>query len=102
MAKFKIKKGDTVRVIAGNEKGREGVVVSILKDKHRAVVTGVNMVTKRVKPNAANPQGGIVKKEAALHISNLMIVEHGQTVRVGYRFEDGEKVRYSKKTNKPI
>ena len=102
MAKFKIKKGDTVRVIAGNEKGKEGTVAHILKEKNRVVVEGVNMVTKRVKPSASNPQGGIVKKEAALHISNLMLVENGLTVRVGYRIEDGKKARYSKKTNKSI
>ena len=102
MQKFKIKKGDTVRVISGNQSGKEGVVAEILKNKNRVIVNGVNKVTKRIKPNASNPQGGLVEKEASLHISNLMLVEDGQTVRVGYRVENGQKIRFSKKTNKPI
>ena len=102
MAKFKIKVGDTVKVIAGDHKGSEGKVLQIIKDKNRAIVEGVNLVSKHTKPNAQNPQGGIVKKEASIHISNLALTEDGVAIRVGYRVEDGKKVRFSKKSEKAI
>jgi large subunit ribosomal protein L24 len=102
MTKFKIKVGDTVKVIAGDDKGTEGKVLQIIKDKNRAVVEGVNMVSKHTKPSAQNPQGGIVKKEASIHISNLALTEGGEAVKVGYREEDGKKVRFSKKSEKAI
>jgi len=102
MTKFKIKVGDTVKVIAGDDKGTEGKVLQIIKEKSRAIVEGVNLVSKHTKPNAQNPQGGIVKKEASIHISNLALIEEGQTVRVGYRVEEGKKVRFSKKSEKAI
>ena len=102
MTKFKIKVGDTVKVIAGDNKGSEGKVLQIIKDKKRAIVEGVNLVSKHTKPNAQNPQGGIVKKEASIHISNLALSEDGAAVRVGYRGEDGKKVRFSKKSEKAI
>jgi large subunit ribosomal protein L24 len=102
MTKFKIKVGDTVKVIAGDDKGTEGKVLQIIKDKNRAIVEGVNMVSKHTKPNAQNPQGGIVKKEASIHISNLALTEGGEAVKVGYREEDGKKVRFSKKSEKAI
>lgn len=102
MTKFKIKVGDTVKVIAGDDKGTEGKVLQIIKDKNRAIVEGVNLVSKHTKPNAQNPQGGIVKKEASIHISNLALTEEGQAVRVGYRVEEGKKVRFSKKSEKAI
>ena len=102
MKKFKIKSGDTVKVIAGDHKGSEGKVLRILKDSDRVVVEGVNMVSKHTKPSAANPQGGIVKKEAPLHISNVSLVENGEAVRVGYRMEGDKKVRFSKKSDKAI
>ena len=102
MTKFKIKVGDTVKVIAGDDKGSEGKVLQIIKDKNRAIVEGVNIVSKHTKPNAQNPQGGIVKKEASIHISNLALTENGEAVRVGYRVEDGKKVRFSKKSEKAI
>lgn len=102
MAKFKIKSGDTVKVIAGDQKGKEGKVVKILTSEGKAIVEGVNLVKKHTKPSAQNPQGGIIEKEAALPISNLAIVVDGETTRVGYRFEDGKKVRFSKKTDKAI
>jgi len=73
MKKFKIKSGDTVKVIAGDHKGTEGKVLQIIKDKDRVLVEGVNLVSKHTKPSAQNPQGGIVKKEASLHISNVML-----------------------------
>jgi len=102
MAKLKIKTGDTVRVLAGDHKGEEGKVVEVLIAKNRAIVEGVNMVSKHAKPSAENPQGGIIKKEASIHISNLGLIENGSTVRVGYKMEDDKKVRVSKKTDKAI
>ena len=100
MTKFKIKVGDTVKVIAGDHKGSEGKVLQIIKDKNRALVEGVNLVSKHTKPSAQNPQGGIVKKEASLHISNVMLVEDGVAVRVGYQVDGDTKTRISKKTKK--
>lgn len=102
MTKFKIKSGDTVTVIAGDHKGSEGKVLQILRDKNRAIVEGVNLVSKHTKPSAQSPQGGIVKKEASIHISNLSLVEDGKAVRVGYTVEGDTKTRVSKKTNKAI
>ena len=102
MTKLKIKTGDTVKVIAGDNKGQEGKIVKVLRDTNKAIVEGVNMVSKHTKPSAQNPQGGISKFEAPIHISNLMLVEGGETTRVGYRTEDGKKVRFSKKTDKVI
>lgn len=100
MKKFKIKSGDTVKVIAGDHKGSEGKVLQIIKDQDRVLVEGVNLVSKHTKPSAQNPQGGIVKKEAALHISNVMLVEDGVAVRVGYQVDGDAKTRISKKTKK--
>ncbi len=102
MAKLKIKTGDTVKVIAGDQKGKEGKVVRVFIEKNRAIVEGVNMVSKHTKPSAQSPQGGIVKKEASLDVSNLMLLVDGNTTRVGYRVEDGKKVRFSKKSDKAI
>ena len=100
MKKFKLKSGDTVKVIAGDNKGSEGKVLQIIKDKDRVLVEGVNLVSKHTKPSAQNPQGGIVKKEASLHISNVMLVEDGVAVRVGYNVDGDTKTRISKKTKK--
>lgn len=100
MKKFKIKTGDTVKVIAGDHKGSEGKVLQIIKEKDRVLVEGVNLVSKHTKPSAQSPQGGIVKKEASLHISNLMLVEEGVAVRVGYKVDGDTKTRVSKKTKK--
>ena len=104
MAKLKIKTGDLVRVIAGDDKGQEGKVQKVFIDKNKAIVEGVNMVSKHNKPSAANPQGGIVKKEAAIHISNLALIDpkSGETTRVGLRIEGDKKVRFSKKSNEVI
>ncbi|NQY28764.1 MAG: 50S ribosomal protein L24 [Flavobacteriaceae bacterium] len=103
MTKLKIKTGDTVRVIAGDHKGSEGTVTKILREKNKAIVEGVNMVSKHVKPDAANPQGGIVKKEAAIQISNLsLLTKDGKTTRIGYKGEGKDKVRVSKKSNEVI
>tara|TARA_R110000787_G_scaffold269018_1_gene375642 strand:- start:1442 stop:1750 length:309 start_codon:yes stop_codon:yes gene_type:complete len=102
MIKFKIKSGDTVKVLAGDHKGSEGKVLQILRDKNRAIVEGVNLVSKHTKPSAQSPQGGIVKKEASIHISNLSLVENGEAVRVGYQVEGDTKTRISKKTKNAI
>ncbi|WP_370391879.1 50S ribosomal protein L24 [uncultured Winogradskyella sp.] len=103
MKKLKIKSGDTVKVIAGDHKGSEGKVLLVLKDKNKAIVEGVNMVKKHTKPSAQNPQGGIVEKEAAIHISNLSLMTgKGEPTRVGYRMDGDKKVRYSKKSNEVI
>ena len=103
MTKFKIKSGDTVRVIAGDHKGTEGNVVKVLKDKNKAIIEGVNMVKKHTKPSAQSPQGGIVEKEASIHMSNLsLLTTKGEATRVGYRMDGDNKVRFSKKSNEVI
>ena len=104
MIKLKIKSGDAVRVIAGDHKGSEGTVLKVLRDKNKAIVEGVNMVSKHTKPSAQNPQGGIVKKEAPIHISNLALVDpkSKETTRVGVRTEGDKKVRFSKKSNQVL
>lgn len=103
MTKFKIKSGDTVKVIAGDHKGQEGKVQKVLIDKNKAIVEGVNLVKKHTKPSAQNPQGGIVEKEAAIHVSNLALLNSkGEATRVGYRMEGDKKVRFSKKSNEVI
>ena len=104
MTKLKIKSGDVVKVIAGDHKGSEGTVLRVIRDKNKAVVEGVNMVSKHAKPSAKNPQGGIVKKEAPIHISNLSLIDpkSGKATRVGYRMEDGKKVRFAKKSNQVL
>lgn len=102
MTKLKVKTGDTVKVIAGDHKGSEGKIVKVIIAKNRAIVEGVNMISKHTKPSAENPQGGIVKKEAPIHISNLMLVENGETTRVGYRTEGDKKVRFSKKSKEVL
>lgn len=102
--KLKIKTGDTVRIIAGDHKGTEGKVVLIDREKNKAIIEGANMVSKHEKPSAKNPQGGIVKKEAPIHISNLALIDSksGKTTRVGFEQRDGKKVRFSKKSNEVI
>ncbi|MBR3647159.1 MAG: 50S ribosomal protein L24 [Paludibacteraceae bacterium] len=102
MAKLHIKKGDTVYVNAGSSKGQTGKVLKVLVEEKRAIVEGVNLVSKSQKPNAKNPQGGIVKQEAPIHISNLNPVENGKPVRVGRVEKEGKLVRVSKKTGKEI
>ena len=101
MAKLHIKKGDTVYVNAGDDKGKTGRVLSVLVSKGKAVVEGVNMVSKSTKPSAKHPQGGIVKMEAPINVSNLNLIDpkSGKPTRVGHRInENGVKVRYSKKS----
>lgn len=102
--KLRIKSGDKVRVIAGDHKGSEGKVLRVLRDSNKAVVEGINTVSKHEKPSARNPQGGIVEKEAPIHISNLSLIDpkSGEVTRVGYEERDGKKVRVAKKSNEVV
>ncbi len=105
MSKLHIKKGDTVYVLSGEDKGKQGRVLSVQVTKQRAIVEGVNIVTKSTKPNAKHPQGGLVKMEAPVHISNLSLLDpkSGKPTRVGFRKDDkGVTVRYSKKSGEEI
>jgi large subunit ribosomal protein L24 len=101
--KLHIKIGDTVRVITGESKGQEGEILAIDRINLRAVVKGLNLVKKHVKPTASNPQGGIEEKEAAIHVSNLMVVINGEATKIGRKpNEDGKIVRFSKKSGEVI
>ena len=102
MSKLHIKKGDTVYVNSGEDKGKTGRVLKVLVDKNRAIVEGINMVTKHNKPSAANQAGGITTKEAALHISNVMLVVDGKATRVGFQMDGDKKVRVAKSTGEVI
>ena len=103
MKKFNIKKGDTVYVNAGNDKGKTGKVLEVLRDKDRVIVEGVNMVSKHTKPNPKNPQGGIVKQEAGIHISNVNLMDaNGKATRVAHKEVEGKKVRIAKTTGEEI
>ena len=104
MTKLKIKSGDTVRVIAGDHKGQEGKVTRVDREKNKAVVEGINMVSKHTKPSAKSPQGGIVKKEAPIAISNLAMIDpkSKEATKVGFRTEGDKKVRFSKKSNQVL
>ena len=104
MKKFNIKKGDTVFVNAGNDKGKTGKVLAVYPEKDRVIVEGINMVSKHTKPNSKNPQGGIVKQEAGIHVSNLQLIDpvSGKPVKVTYKMEGDKKVRISKKSGEEI
>ena len=102
MSAVRIKKGDTVKVIAGKDKGKEGKVLSVNAKNNTALVEGVNMVTKHAKPSAANQQGGILHQEAPIAISNIMYVVKGKTTKIGYEFKDGKIVRVAKATGEVI
>ena len=104
MKKLHIKKGDTVYVNAGNDKGMTGKVLSVDRSKDRVIVEGVNMVKKHTKPNSKQPQGGIVEQEAGIHISNLQLIDpkSGKPTRVGYKMVDDKKVRYAKKSGEEV
>jgi large subunit ribosomal protein L24 len=102
MSALKIKKGDNVKVIAGKDKGKEGKVLSVDVKNGKVVVAGVNMITKHAKPSQANPNGGIVQREAAIDISNVMLVVGGKATRVGFEVKDGKKVRVAKATGAVI
>ena len=103
--KFHVKRGDTVYVNAGEYKGQQGRVLEIIRKDNKAIVEGINMASKHTKPNAQYPQGGIIKKEAPVHISNLMLLDgsSGESTRIGRRLnDDGKLVRYSKKSGEEI
>ena len=102
MSAMKIKKGDLVRVITGKDKDKEGKVMSVNAKNNTVLVEGVNMVSKHTKPNVQNQTGGIVSQEAPINISNVMLVVDGQITRVGFKIEDGKKVRVAKATGKAI
>jgi len=98
-----IKKGMTVRVISGNNRGEEGKVLHVFPKKDRVIVEGVNFIKRHTRPSQDNPQGGIVEREAALHISNVMLIHGGKPTRVGYKkLDDGSKVRIAKRTNEEV
>ena len=100
---MKIKKGDTVQIISGNEVGKSGRIIKIFHNKNKIVVEGLNMVKKHARPTQENPQGGILEKEAAIHISNVMFIVGGTPTRIGYKtLKDGRKVKYSKRTGEVI
>ena len=99
---FKIKKGDTVKVIAGKDKDKEGKVLTVDQKNNKVVVEVVIMITKHSKPTAANPNGGIIQKEAAIDASNVMLVHEGKATRVGFKMEGDKKVRFAKATGKVI
>ena len=104
MSKIKLKKGDTVKVLSGEARGQQGKIITIDLKNSRAIVEGVNMISKSEKPSAKNTNGGITKKEGAIHISNLMFVEGGKGVRLGRRANEktGKLERYSKKTKEAV
>ena len=102
MSAMKIKKGDLVKVIAGKDKDKEGKVISVDQKNGKVLVEGVNMMTKHTKPSAANQQGGIVTTEAPIDASNVMLVVDGKATRVGFKVENGKKVRVAKSTGKVI
>ena len=104
MIKLKIKSGDTVRVIAGDHKGTEGKVLRVDREKNKAIVEGANLVSKHTKPSAKSPQGGIVKKEAPIHISNLSLIDPKtkESTKTGTKIEGDKKVRFAKKPNQVL
>ena len=102
MSAYKIKKGDTVKVIAGKDKDKEGKVIAVDTKNHRVLVEGVNMLTKHTKPSAANQQGGIIQKEGYIAVSNVMYLHKGQPTRIGFKMDGDKKVRFAKKTGDVI
>ena len=102
MAKLHVRKGDRVKVIAGKDKGKEGEILRALPAKGRVVVEKVNIVKKAMRPTQANQQGGIIEKEAPIDISNVMYLHNGKATRIGYKFENGKKVRVAKSTGEVL
>lgn len=100
--KSNIKKGDTVIVLTGDDKGKKGRVAEVIREKSRVIVEGVNVNSKHTKPNAQNPQGGIIKTEGGIHVSNVALMSDGAATRVGRKDIKGTSVRYSKKTGKNL
>lgn len=102
MATMKIKKGDTVKVIAGKDNGKEGKVISVDRKKGKVLVEGVNVISRHTKPSMTNQNGGIVQREAPIDISNVMYVHKGKPTRIGFKFENDKKVRFAKTTGEVI
>ena len=102
MSTLKIKKGDTVRVIAGKDKDKEGKVIAVNQKDGKVLVQGVSMITKHTKPNRRNQTGGIVNQESSIDISNVMYVHKGETTRIGFKMEGDKKVRFAKSTGDVI
>lgn len=104
MAKLKIKKGDNVIVLAGKDNGKKGEILTVFPDKNKVIVSGINVVKKHTKPNAQNPQGGIVEMEAPIHASNVALIDpvSKKATRVEYKFEGDKKIRIAKKSGKAI
>ena len=102
MSTMKIKTGDTVKVIAGKDKDKEGKVIAVNKKDGRVLVEGVNMLTKHTKPSAANQNGGIVHQEGYIDAANVMLMHKGQATRVGFKMDGDKKVRFAKKTGEVI
>ena len=102
MATMKIKKGDTVKVIAGKDKDKEGKVIAVNKKNNTLLVEGINMVTKHAKPSMANQQGGILHQEAPIDLSNVMLLHNGKATRVGFKMDGDKKVRVAKATGEVI
>jgi large subunit ribosomal protein L24 len=100
--KLKIKKGDTVIVITGEDRGKSGKVLEVYPSENRVLVQGVNMISRHTKPNAQEQKGGIIRREAPIHLSNLMLSVGGNATRVGKRVEDGKSVRIAKSTGEVI
>ena len=100
---MKIRKGDSVQIISGNDVGKTGRVIKVFPSKEKIIVEGLNMVKKHARPTQENPQGGIMEKEAAIHVSNVMLVLGNQPTRIGFRIlDDGKKVKFSKKSGEVI
>lgn len=98
-----VKKGMTVKVISGNHKGSEGKILHVFPEKQRVIVEGINFMKKATRPTQENPAGGMVEREASIHVSNVMVVHGGKATRIGYKkLEDGSKIRVSKKSNEEI
>tara|TARA_Y100001970_G_scaffold122153_1_gene151401 strand:+ start:171 stop:473 length:303 start_codon:yes stop_codon:yes gene_type:complete len=95
---MKIKKGDTVQIITGKDRGKTGRIIRVLTSNNRVVVEGLNLIKKHQRPTQENPQGGIVEKEASIHHSNVMLMDKNKPTRIGYKIEKGKKIRYSKKS----
>tara|TARA_Y100000590_G_scaffold453007_1_gene597247 strand:- start:769 stop:1074 length:306 start_codon:yes stop_codon:yes gene_type:complete len=100
---MKIKKGDSVQIISGNDAGKTGRVIKVFPSQEKVIVEGLNMVKKHARPTQENPQGGIMEKEAAIHVSNVMLVLGNQPTKIGFRIlDDGRKVKFSKKSGEVI
>ncbi len=102
MSKMKVKKGDPVKVITGKDKGKDGKIIAVNHKNNTVLVEGVNMITKHTRPSATNQQGGIIHQEGPLHVSNVMYLHKGKPTRIGYKVENGKKVRYAKSTGDVI